>query len=241
MGNPATLSAASQSTAQSASQIKQGRVITSTEQSAFEAQFENMMETGADKFEQKSSDAADATESKYSEINQRDSTQDKRVSEQRSRDQKNDGDGAEPEAEQEIEVYKRFGTVESGIAFSHPFQMLSALAPNMAPDAAQQARTAACWSQLNEGLNSLLVNADTHAINAPAAVLTLNSSLLPNTTLTLVRVPEGWVLQINSQAFEVKRALQAQSGELEERFARRNLGHLRVEAHDGTSGHMFNA
>ena len=239
MGNPTTLSAASQSTAQGAAQTKQGRVVTATDQQAFEAQFENLMDSNVDKFDQKSSEFADAAELSDAEGNKRDLPQDKQVSKHHSRDQKNDGDGAEPD--QDAEAYKRFSTVEPSTAFSHPFQMLSTLAPTNTLQPTQQSRTAACWAQLNEGLNSLLVNTDAHAVNAPAAVLTLNSSLLPNTTLTLVRVPEGWVLQVNSQTFEVKRALQAHAGELEERFAQRNLGYLRVEASDGASGDMFNA
>jgi hypothetical protein len=240
MGNPTTLSAASQSTAQNASQMKQGRVVTSTEQSAFEAQFENMRETNLDKSDQKSLDFSDSLELSDAEGSQRDLSQDKRVNEHRSRDQKNDGDGG-AESDHDMEAYRQLSTTEPSTAFSHPFQLLSAAVPNNALNPTQQARTAACWTQLNEGLNSLLVNTDAYAVNAPAAVLTLNSSLLPNTTLTLVRVPEGWVLQVNSQAFEVKRALQAHAGELEERFAQRNLGHLRVEASDGSSDDMFNA
>lgn len=250
MSNSASPSTASPASAQAASTPKPGRVITRAEQCQFESHFDrstaaNFSSQAAEFSEAWSSTGTGTTESSDVDRhagNESASERDTRVSEQRQRDSQGGRDDTPSDEDGDALTAPRHMDTIAPQGLVHPFQLLGVSIPAGALAAklqAEQPRTSACWSQLNEGVNRLLVNTDPHALNAPAAVLTLDSSLLPNTTLALVRVPEGWVLQVHSQTFDVKRALRAHAGELEERFARLGLGHLRVEALETTSDDQF--
>jgi hypothetical protein len=252
MNNPASSSTVSTTGTQAVSAPKPARVITRAEQFQFESHLDSAAgsSTSAQAADfSETWDSADSGNPGSSDIdtdggNEPASDGETRVSEHRQRDSQSGNDDAQSGEENDasaLPVPRHLDAIAPQ-GFVHPFQLLGVSLPGSVLTTnpkAEQPRTSACWSQLNEGVNRLLVNSDPHALNAPAAVLTLDSSLLPNTTLTLVRVPEGWVLQVHSQAFEVKRALRAHAGELEERFARLNLGHLRVEAVENTSDEQF--
>jgi Type III secretion protein (HpaP) len=250
MNNSASPGNVSQTGAQAASAIKSARMITRAEQFQFESHFDSAATSGAGAQAadfSESWDSADTGKPESSDIggdgvNELTSERDTRVSEQRQRDSQGGSDDAKSGDDSDTPTFPLHLDAIASQAFVHPFQLLAGVVSGSALTAnlqAEQPRASACWSQLSEGVNRLLVNTDPHALNAPAAVLKLDSSLLPNTTLTLVRVPEGWVLQVHSQAFEVRRALRAHADELQERFARLSLGHLRVEAVENTSDDLF--
>jgi Type III secretion protein (HpaP) len=250
MNNSALIGTVTANSAQGASALKPTRVITRSEQSQFESHFGGSAAQGAgaqaadfpEAWESADTASLDSSDIDHGDAGETASEHDMQVSRHRQRDSQSGNDDSQTGDEGYTPTLPVSAEITLPTGFVHPFQLLAAPLPGAAMAAnlrAQQTRTSACWSQLNQGVNSLLVNTDPHAVNAPAAVLTLDSSLLPNTTLTLVRVPEGWVLQVHSQAFEVRRALRAHAGELEERFARLNLGHLRVEAVESTPDEQY--
>jgi hypothetical protein len=240
----------SQTGLRAASSPKPARVITQAEQFQFESHFDSAASSNAgfqavESFE--TWDTADTSSTESSDVdrdggNEVAPERETRVSEQRQHDSQSSSDDAQSGDESEPVALRQHPESMASPAFVHPFQLLGGFVSGnvLAAEAqAPQPRMAACWSQLSEGVNRLLINTDPHALNAPAAVLTLDSSLLPNTTLALVRVPEGWVLQVHSQSFEVKRALRVHASELEERFEKLNLGHLRVEALENAPDEQF--
>jgi hypothetical protein len=87
------------------------------------------------------------------------------------------------------------------------------------------------WEQLSAYVDRLLMNAQPANASGPAAIVTLADGILPGTTLSLLRAPEGgWVLQVAAPSTQVFQQLQSHAASLQQRFWWRKLGDLRIEA-----------
>jgi hypothetical protein len=149
-----------------------------------------------------------------------------------------DSDGSARDSKHRVGGPKRPGSARDEDSAAAP-QLLSAhmlVAPWLAPPIASSTLTAPTpdtrsgWSQISAHVERLSIESGPQGIHGRAAAMfTLSGELLTDTSVSLTRTGNGWMLRIQTSDPLLQADAERHEAALRKRFAERGLGELVVE------------